>query len=254
MTGLFARAKLVGNAPRLEKRIGYRFRDKDILLRALTHSSHAFEARETAEDNELLEFLGDSVVGLVAADFFFRKYPESDEGELSKFKASASSTVALSAYAREIRLDRFLRLGRGEEKSGGRKKTTILAGAFEALLGGLYLDGGFVAARAFFLPLLERSYEKVRTGRATLNDPKSALQEFLQKNDLPAPHYTIVAEQGPDHRKEFVVEVGVHKTTLARAAGPSRKAAEQKAAALALKRYLGQKIKALTSETLLIDD
>ncbi|MBM3294040.1 MAG: ribonuclease III [Candidatus Aminicenantes bacterium] len=252
--GFLFRSKPAGNAPQLEKRLGHKFRDKDLLLRALTHSSYAFETKEDAEDNELLEFLGDSVVGLLAADFFFRKYPLADEGDLSKLKASASSTMALSAFARQVKLDRFLRLGRGEEKSGGRKKPTILAGAFEAVVGALYLDGGFEAARTFTRPLLEQAAKKIPAGGATINNSKSALQEFLQKNDLPAPRYTLVGEQGPDHRKEFVVEVGVQATVLARASGPSRKAAEQKAAAQALKKYLGRRIKSLTSETFLIDE
>jgi ribonuclease-3 len=253
MISFLSRPKLIGNAPQLEKRLGYRFRDKDILLRALTHSSHAFETNGEAADNEVLEFLGDSVVGLIAADFFFRKYPRATEGDLSKFKSSASSTVALAGFAQEVKLDRFLRLGKGEERSGGRKKTTILAGAFEALVGALFLDGGFEAARAFFLPLLEGSYRKVKAEKGTINNSKSALQELLQKNDLPAPDYRLVTERGPDHKKEFVVEVCLEKTPLARATGPSRKAAEQRAAALALKKHFGRKIKAVTSEAFLIE-
>jgi ribonuclease-3 len=253
MRTLFSRPKLKGNAPQLEKRLGYRFRDKDILLRALTHSSYAYESRERPQDNELLEFLGDSVVGLIAADFFFRLSPETTEGDLSKFKSSASSTVALSEYARQIKLDRFLRLGKGEEKSGGRKKNTILAGGFEALVGALYLDGGFEAARAFYLPLIERSFKKIKTKSFKIDNYKSALQEYLHREGLPAPDYKLVKEYGPDHRKEFVVEVWVNKVALAKAKGPSRKTAEQKAAELALKSFFGKKIKALTSETFILN-
>jgi ribonuclease-3 len=253
MMAFFKRNKKKGDAHELEKALGHRFRDNELLLRALTHSSYAYENQENPQDNELLEFLGDSVVGLIAADFFFRMYPETTEGDLSKFKSSASSTVALSEFARQIKLDRFLRLGKGEEKSGGRKKSTILAGVFEAVVAALYIDGGFEAARAFYLPLLERAFEKVKTQGFEINDYKSALQEFLLKEDLPAPHYKVVTDFGPEHRKEFVVEVCVNKTALAKAKGLSRKAAEQKAAEAALKSFFGKKIKSLTPETFIFN-
>jgi len=254
MIDLFRRARMKGNAPQLEKRLGYVFRNKDLLLQALTHSSFAYENQERPRDNELLEFLGDSVVGLIAADFFFHLYPETTEGGLSKFKSSASSTIALSEFARQIKLDRFLRLGKGEEKSGGREKSTILAGGFEALVGALYLDGGFEAAKSIFRPLLERSFKKIKRRDFEINNYKSALQEFLQKEDLPAPEYLVVTETGPQHQKEFVVEVVVNKTALAKAKGPSRKVAEQKAAERALKSFLGRKIKSLTPETFILNE
>jgi ribonuclease-3 len=247
------RNKMKGNAPQLEKRIKYHFKDKELLLRSLTHSSYAYENQEKPQDNELLEFLGDSVVGLIAADFFFRMYPDTTEGELSKFKSSASSTVALADYARQIKLDAFMRLGKGEEKSGGRKKSTILAGLFEALVGALFVDGGFAAARDFYEPLLEGSYKKIRSQGFEINNYKSALQEFLQKEDLPAPQYKTVTSHGPDHRREFVIEVLVNKTALASAKGPSRKVAEQKAAEKALKSFFGKRIKALTPETFIFN-
>jgi ribonuclease-3 len=166
----------------LEKRLDYRFKDQTLFHLALTHSSHAYETKGLPLDNERLEFLGDSVVGLIAADFFYRMYPEANEGDLSKFKSSASSTVALAEYAQQIRLDEVIHLGKGEEKSGGRKKSTILANSFEALIGAIYIDGGYDAARTVYEKLLEGSYAKVkRQGGVEINNYKSALQEFLQK-------------------------------------------------------------------------
>ncbi|MBN1940414.1 MAG: ribonuclease III [Candidatus Aminicenantes bacterium] len=235
----------------LEKRLDYRFKDQTLFHLALTHSSHAYESKGLPLDNERLEFLGDSVVGLIAADFFYRLYPEANEGDLSKFKSSATSTVGLSEYAQQIRLDEVIHLGKGEEKSGGRKKSTILAGSFEALLGAIFIDGGYEAARTVYEKLLDGSYAKIKKQGLEINNYKSALQEFLQKEDLPAPQYKTVTVTGPDHRKEFVVEVVVNKTALGKARGPSRKVAEQKAAENALKSFFGARIKAITPETFL---
>jgi ribonuclease III len=237
-------------AAELEHELRYQFRSKELLLQALTHSSFAYESSEKSRDNELMEFLGDSVVGLIAAAFFYESYPEVTEGDLSKLKSSATSTIALAEYARQIRLDQFMRVGRGEEKSGGRKKDSILAGTFEAVLGAVFLDGGYKAAKDVYLRLVRGSFKKIKDeDQLDINNYKSALQEFLQKEDLPSPHYKLLKSTGPDHHKEFVVEVLVNKTVLAQASGPSRKAAELKAAEKALKSFFGKKIKALTQET-----
>jgi ribonuclease-3 len=250
MIGKFLRKKKKGIVSEVEKAIRYHFRNKDLLLQALTHSSFAYESQARIRDNELMEFLGDSVVGLIAADFFYGSYPDVTEGDLSKLKSSASSTIALAEFARQIMLDKFVRLGRGEEKSGGRKKDSILAGTFEAILGAMYLDAGFEAAQNFYLQLLRGSFKKIKDEkRLDINNYKSALQEFLQKEDLPAPHYKMLKTSGPDHKKEFIIEVFVNKTSLATASGPSRKAAELKAAENALKSFFGKKIKSLTQET-----
>jgi ribonuclease-3 len=246
------RTAMKTNLSQFERRIRYHFRRKELLARALTHSSYAYENPEQAKDNELMEFLGDSVVGLITADFFFSAYPERTEGDLSKFKSSAASTIALSEFARQIKLDQFIRLGKGEERSGGRKKNNILADAFEGLLGALYLDGGFEVARNFFLPLLESSFKKIKADRFQINNYKSALQEYLQKEDLPAPHYRTVTAIGPDHKKIFEVEVYANRTPLGKAKGHSRKSAEQRAAERALKSFLGKQIKSLTQETFII--
>lgn len=250
MIGKILRKKKKGIVSEVEKTIRYYFRNKDLLLQALTHSSFAYESQARIRDNELMEFLGDSVVGLIAADFFYGSYPDVTEGDLSKLKSSASSTIALAEFARQIMLDKFVMLGRGEEKSGGRKKDSILAGTFEAILGAMYLDAGFKAAQNFYLQLLRGSFKKIKDEkRLDINNYKSALQEFLQKEDLPAPHYKMLKTSGPDHKKEFIIEVFVNKTSLAKASGPSRKAAELKAAEQALKSFFGKKIKSLTQET-----
>jgi ribonuclease-3 len=238
---------------RLEKKIALTFQDRELLRRALTHSSFAYEQQPPSlPDNEVLEFLGDSVVGLVTADFFCSAYPSSAEGDLSKFKSAAASTPSLSEFARKIKLDQFLLLGKGEERSGGRKKKTILAGAFEALVGAIYIDQGFETARRFILSFLRSTYEKRDDRKFLINNFKSALQEHFQKESLPAPEYRTVTSVGPDHRKTFVVEVSLGPDVLAKAKGPSKKSAEQRAAQKALRSLLGKKMEVLTSATFLL--
>jgi len=239
---------------RILKTCGYTFHDSGLLIKALTHSSHAHEARKDApEDNELLEFLGDSVIGLATAEFYFRAFPDRSEGELSKLKASATSTLALAREARKIKLDKAILLGRGEEKSGGRAKSSILAGAFEALIGAIFLDGGFDAARSIIHRLLAPTLKPLRAESFQINNYKSALQELLQKSNLPAPSYMTVTTRGPEHRKTFMVEVLAGGKPLARAKGPSKKTAEQRAAEKALKSYLGRKMKMLTPEAFIVE-
>jgi ribonuclease-3 len=239
---------------RVEKAAGHSFTDAGLLERALTHSSHAYESRAGApEDNEQLEFLGDSVVGLIAAEFFFRAFPERSEGELSKLKASATSTLALAQLAKSIKLDKAILLGRGEEKSGGRRKVSILAGSFEALVGALYLDAGFDAAKAFVSGLLAASLKPIKSGSLTISNAKSALQEICQKAGLAAPCYRLLSEKGPAHHRTFVIEVDLGDKVLAKSKGASKKAAEQAAAEKALKSFFGRKIKRLSPEAFLIE-
>ncbi len=236
-----------------EEHIRYIFRNKDLREQALTHSSYAYENQGQIRDNELLEFLGDSVIGLITADYFYTTYRDTTEGELSKLKSSASSTVALAEFAKQVHLDKDIRLGRGEERSGGRHKSKIVADVFEAVVGAIYLDGGFEAARFFFLPLVESTFQKVQTTGYTVDNYKSALQEYLQKEDLPSPNYRVVSCSGPDHDRVFTVEVLSGRTSLARAKGPARKPAEQRAAEAAMKSFLGRKIKSLTPETFIVE-
>jgi ribonuclease-3 len=238
------------NLDRLEKRLGYAFKDRGLLEKALTHSSFAFE-KPGAKDNELLEFLGDSVVGLAVAHHFYEAYPGLAEGELSKLKSTASSTLSLSEFAHKIKLDKAMLLGKGEEKSGGRRKRTILAGVFEAVVGAIYCDGGFEPARAFIARALAASFRPIRED-FLINNFKSALQEAFQKEGLPSPSYRTVVEKGPAHDRTFVVELSARDRVLAKAKGHSRKAAEQAAAQKALKTMLGRKMKILTSETFIV--
>jgi ribonuclease-3 len=239
---------------RIQKTAGYDFRDPELLRKALTHSSHAYEARpEAPEDNELLEFLGDSVIGLATAEFYFRAFPGSSEGELSKLKASATSTLALSRQARRVKLDKAILLGRGEERSGGRSKGSILAGAFEALIGAVFLDGGYDAARTLIHRLLLPTLKPIRTESFEINNYKSALQEILQKSSQPAPCYRLITEKGPEHKKTFTVEVLIGDRPLAKAKGASKKIAEQRAAEKALKSYLGRKMKEISPEAFIVE-
>ena len=221
----------------LQERVGYRFRDRGLLEHALTHRSRAAEdASGGVADNESLEFLGDAVLGLVVAELLFRRYPEYDEGQKSKIKASVVSTQALARRAEQIQLGDHLLLGRGEEKTGGRFKQALLADGYEALIAALYLDGGLPAAAGF----LERELADAiaaGAGEAVVGqDYKSALQERLQALGRPLPEYRVAGESGPDHRKEFTIEVVVAGEVLGAASGKAKKEAEQEAARLALER------------------
>ncbi len=219
----------------LEDRIGYRFGHPELLERALTHRSLANEdATGGILDNESLEFLGDAVLGFTIADTLFRRFPEYDEGQKSKLKSLLVSTPTLAKLARQLHLGDFLMLGRGEEKTGGRRKQALLADGYEALIAAIYVDGGIDAARAFIMREFEPLIEEVRRPDFGGRDYKSALQEYLQANDYPLPDYHVASESGPDHRKLFQVEVRVRDETIAQASGRSKKEAEQEAARLAL--------------------
>jgi len=221
----------------LQQAIGYRFRDRGLLEHALTHTSRANEdVSGGVVDNESMEFLGDALLGFVIADFLFKEFPQFDEGEKSKTKASLVSTATLARQADRLQLGEHLLLGRGEEKTGGRRKHALLADTYEALLAAVYLDGGIEHARALivreFAPLLDQ----VRREGVSGQDYKSALQELLQSRDMPLPDYRLVGTAGPDHRKSFEIEVVVRGEPLASATGPSKKEAEQEAARAALEK------------------
>ena len=222
----------------LETAIGYRFRDLGLLEHALTHRSKAHEdASGGVFDNESMEFLGDAVLGFVVADLLFREFPQHDEGHKSKIKASIVSTMSLGRLAEAIDLGRFVLLGRGEEKTGGRRKQAILADCFEALIAAVYLDGGIDPARAFiarqFGPLIAEARASGSEAAFT-EDWKSELQEVLQAQGRGLPDYVPAGEQGPAHHRVFAVEVKVRGELLARGEGRSKKAAEQDAARNAL--------------------
>ena len=219
----------------LEARLGYRFRDRDLLECALTHRSRANEdATGAVTDNESLEFLGDSVLGFLIADTLFRTFPQFDEGQKSKIKASLVSTAMLARLARRLGLGEYLVLGRGEEKTGGRRKRALLADGYEALIAAVYVDGGIDAARAFITSQFAPAMDDVREPTFPERDHKSFLQEFLQAQERPLPEYHVVAESGPDHQKLFEVEVRIGGEAVATASGRTKKEAEQRAARLAL--------------------
>lgn len=235
-----ARVVRMGEDPaNLERRIDYRFRDAALLEQALTHRSRANEDDEEGADNESLEFLGDAVVGFLVAELLFREFPAFDEGRKSKMKAALVSTAALARAAERIALGSYLRLGRGEEKTGGRQKPALLADAFEALVAALYLDGGLEHVRAFVERELAAALDDVRASAVVGEDYKSALQERLQAANGPLPVYRHVGTVGPDHRKRFEVEVLVAGDPIARGEGGSKKEAEQEAARFALERLGG---------------
>jgi ribonuclease-3 len=224
----------------LQRAIDYRFRDRGLLEHAMTHTSRANEdVSGGAADNESLEFLGDAVLGFVVADMLYHEFPQFNEGQKSKIKATLVSTTTLARQAERLRLGDHLLLGRGEEKTGGRQKQALLADGYEALLAAIYLDGGVEQARAFvvreFTPLLA----EVRERGLLAHDYKSALQEHLQSRDQALPEYRVVGTIGPDHRKLFQVEVVIQGEALAAATGASKKEAEQEAARLALQRLTG---------------
>ncbi|MEO7192578.1 MAG: ribonuclease III [Vicinamibacterales bacterium] len=224
----------------LEERVGYSFRDLGLLEHALTHRSKAHEdASGGVIDNESLEFLGDAVLGFVIADVLFNRFPTHSEGYKSKVKAGIVSAVSLARLAEEIDLGRYVLLGRGEEKTGGRKKHAILADSFEALIAAIYLDGGIDAAREFivsrFGPGIVAAGDQGADAIFT-DDWKSALQEWLQAEGRGLPVYRLAAADGPDHRKRFDVEVMVGPQVAGRAMGRSKKEAEQQAAREALGR------------------
>jgi ribonuclease-3 len=221
----------------LQRGIEYRFRDRGLLEHAMTHTSKANEdVSGGVVDNESLEFLGDAVLGFVIADLLFHEFPESSEGQKSKIKASLVSTTALARLAERLALGDHLLLGRGEEKTGGRRKQALLADGYEALIAAIYLDGGIEQARAFiareFAPLIADAREHGVVGL----DFKSALQELLQSRDEGLPEYRLTGTAGPDHRKLFHVEVAARGHRLAEGTGASKKEAEQEAARLALVR------------------
>ena len=222
----------------LERRIGYRFKDRGMLEHALTHRSRVHEdASGGVFDNESMEFLGDSVLGFVIADMLFRQFPQHNEGQKSKLKASFVSATSLARLAQKIGLGEFMILGRGEEKTGGRGKHALIADCYEALIAAVYLDGGTEAARAFIeRQVADLIVEARRSGAdATFTeDYKSALQEWLQSHDRGLPVYRLAAETGPAHRRSFEVEILVDNETLARAEGKTKKEAAQAAAKLAL--------------------
>jgi ribonuclease-3 len=236
----------------LEDVLGHRFQRPELLEQALTHSSQARElealgagsgssSRSTKGDNEMLEFLGDAVLGLVTSESLFHRFPEFQEGQLSKLRAHLVGQRHLLRVAEQMQIGHYMRLGRGEEKSGGRNKASLLVDALEAILAALYLDGGWPVARDFILRAIvepELAQMNLETSAIPVMDFKSALQEALQARGEPQPVYALVKEEGPEHKKTFTVEVRLPEPAMgqfvSRAQGATKKRAEQEAARQAL--------------------
>ena len=216
---------------RIEKTIGYTFKNPEYLKIALTHSSYANENRDFGTHNERQEFLGDAVLSIIVSDYIYRHLTV-PEGELTKIRASLVCETALAGFARQIDLGSALYLGHGEEHNGGRTRPSILADAFEALIAGIYLDGGMEPAREFVLPFVTKLAEHA-TG-ADLHDYKTQLQEIVQQSPEERVQYVLVGEEGPDHDKRFEVEVHLNSNVIGRGRGRSKKSAEQLAAREAL--------------------
>jgi ribonuclease-3 len=218
----------------LQKRIAYRFRDMQFLTQALTHRSFLHERSEEGEDNERLEFLGDSVIELAVSHLLLRRFPRLAEGGLSKARAFLVKEATLASLARSVRLGKAMRLGRGEEDTGGREKDSILAGGLEALVAAVYLDGGYAKGFRLIEGLYDPFLEELK-GELKDQDYKTRLQEYMQRHGNTTPRYLVTAEKGPAHAKTFEVRIGVNGKAYGTGRGKSKKEAEQRAAEEALK-------------------
>ena len=213
----------------LQRSLGYHFKDGTLLWRCLTHVS--FERKKSDGHNEVLEFLGDAVLDLAVSDLLIQRNPDKSEGDLSRMRAALVNSTVLAEKAVALKIGPLLRLGKGEERSEGRSKPSILAGAFEALLGGIYQDGGYQAARS----VVERYFLEEMSGKKLgQDDYKTRLQEISQMLFHAPPTYRIVAERGPDHEKFFITEISIGGEVLGKGEGRSKKKSEQAAAKLAL--------------------
>lgn len=214
----------------LEKNLDYTFKNKDLLKQALTHSSYANETH--TQSNERLEFLGDSVLSLVVSDHIYTRF-NTPEGALTKLRASLVCEASLYEFAKELELGKFMLLGKGEQQYRGNERPSMLADAFEAVLAAIYLDGGMEPAKKLVLRFVKE--DLIHTERITFKDYKTKLQEVIQKNPEEHLEYVLVDEKGPDHAKEFTVELRLNSNVIAQGIGKSKKSAEQNAACEALK-------------------
>lgn len=222
----------------LENRIGYEFRNRNLLILALTHSSYANEKKlGKAGCNERLEFLGDAVLELISSDFLYKKFTQIPEGELTKKRASLVCEPSLAYCARDFGLPQYLLLGKGEDMTGGRNRDSIVSDATEALLGAIYLDGGFASAKEFVLKFILNDLEN----KQLFYDSKTTLQEIVQGEYEEDVRYVLVKEEGPDHNKSFYVEAVLGKQILGEGCGHTKKAAEQQAAYAAIKKLKCEK-------------
>ena len=219
----------------LQQRLGGQFQNESLLRLALTHPSIAHEQNMACPHNQRLEFLGDAVLGAVLSQQLYEQFPDADEGLLTKSRAKLVNAAALAAHGRALDLGAHLNLSRGEENTGGRSRPSILADAFEALLGAIFLDRGFAAAREFIVREFAGDYAELALP-ASIENPKGELQEWLQAQSPAAPMYELISAVGPDHDRDFVCAVWLAGVELARGSGKSKKSAESNAALAALKK------------------
>lgn len=227
------------NIEELQAKIGITFRNKDFLYRAFIHRSYLNENAQEKESNERLEFLGDAVLEFVVSENLFSHFTSEDEGHLTTLRSRLVNTTSLAGTAKELGLGELLYLSRGEEGSLGRQNRSLLANTVEALIGAIFLDQGIEAAKKFIEAFIIKKLPEIV--KAPLKDPKSRLQEFVQANGYPAPTYKLIEALGPDHAKEFTVEVLVDRKPYAQGSGPSKQIATQEAAGAALKRWEEEK-------------
>jgi ribonuclease III len=216
------------NIATLEKKIGYEFQDKKLIIEALTHKSY-----KQPYDNERLEFLGDAVLDLIVGEYLFIKFRDSDEGKLSKIRASLVNETGFDKLARALNLGDYIFLSNAEENNGGREKPSLLSNAFEAIMGAIYLEAGLQKAQNIAIKLIERNYDEISLD-SLFRDFKTTLQELTQASFGITPEYKVLASRGPDHKKEFEVGVFIEGKEYARAVGKSKKIAQQIAAELAV--------------------
>ena len=214
----------------LEKRLGYTFRDKQLIIEALTHKSY-----KKPYNNERLEFLGDAVLDLIVGEYLFSKFPHSNEGILSKIRASLVNESGFTLLAKELDLGRYIYLSLAEENNNGREKSSLLSNAFEAVMGAIYLEAGLEKSREIAVKLLEKCHPKIDLDTLS-KDYKTALQELTQATHGVTPTYEVIGSSGPDHKKEFEIAVTLDGETISTARGKSKKAAQQKAAQIALEK------------------
>ncbi|QOP46614.1 ribonuclease III [Sulfurimonas paralvinellae] len=216
------------NIETLEKKLGYEFHDKKLIIEALTHKSY-----KQPYDNERLEFLGDAVLDLVVGEYLFKKFQHSDEGKLSKIRASLVNETGFDKLARALNLGDYILLSNAEDNNGGREKSSLLSNAFEAIMGAVYLEAGLKTVERIAIGLIEENHKEISLD-SLFRDFKTTLQELTQARFGVTPEYKVIASRGPDHKKEFEVAVFIEDKEYARAVGKSKKIAQQEAAKLAV--------------------
>ncbi len=220
-----------------EKKIGYAFKNRELLFEALSHSSFANECKKSRNSNERLEFLGDSVLSIVISEHLFKHFRHLPEGDLTKIRASLVCEKALFEFSKQIELGSYILLGRGEENTGGRNRPSIVSDAFEAVIAAVFLDGGMDTAREYVLGFIPKDLDKNTAGK--LQDYKTVLQEIIQRNPEEKVEYVLRGQTGPDHDRHFIVEVCLNNNVIGHGEGHSKKQAEQQAAKEAL-RLMGE--------------